>query len=118
MDKYHPGYFGKVRGTITFRIESNTALDASRRGRSVHQRDGSLVAFAIAGRYEALPPPEEPVPLPHREPRQAVVAGRRGGEDWTHCHYGTCGFLALQASQTSTELKGACRHAGCRISLL
>ena len=32
------------------------------------------------GRYEALPPHQEPVLQPHRQPGQAVDSGRRGGE--------------------------------------
>ncbi len=43
---------------------------------SVAQRHDTL---DLAGRHEALPRVEEPIPLPHRQHRQAVGAGWGGG---------------------------------------
>ena len=42
----------------------------------------------VLGRHEALPSHEEQVPLPHRQHRQAVGPGWRGGEGHVSMHEG------------------------------
>lgn len=60
---------------------------------------GCLTSWPLlrTGRYEALWLPQEPVPLPHRQPGQAVDPGRRGGARRATPAFG-CGTTHAQGS--------------------
>ena len=86
MDKYHPGYFGKV-GSLALRCWHAFVLQCKRASGCTALAQGlGLIAssdrprpLCLAGGYAHLPQAEEPLPLPHHQPGQAVDARGRGG---------------------------------------
>ena len=97
MDKYHPGFFGKVRWCCCWFVL--TAWSAERRRERERLPYGGAARCAFSphagahttlhtttttlllstGRHALLPPEQEQVPLPDHQPRQDLVARRRGG---------------------------------------
>ena len=84
MDKYHPGYFGKV--STRELVNMQTSADGQFPGCLHYGVDLLTVAMRLfPGRDEALQHQEEPLLPAHHQPGQALVLAWQRGERSAHC---------------------------------